>query len=91
MTRLLAPSIMNVKMRLLKSLVSFPLAKIAIHRYGNCKRGNFSFKIRLAPVAQRIEHRSSEPVVVGSNPSRRASILALFDLQFLPNLLYTKT
>ena len=26
-----------------------------------------------APVAQWIEHRSSEPVVVGSNPSRRAS------------------
>jgi hypothetical protein len=24
-----------------------------------------------APIAQRIEHRSSEPGVVGSNPSRR--------------------
>ncbi len=24
-----------------------------------------------APIAQRIEHRSSEPSVVGSNPSRR--------------------
>ena len=27
-----------------------------------------------APIAQRIEHRSSEPRVVGSNPSRRATI-----------------
>ena len=26
-----------------------------------------------APVAQRIEHRSSEPRVAGSNPARRAS------------------
>lgn len=30
----------------------------------------------LAPIAQRIEHRSSEPRVVGSNPSRRASFEA---------------
>ena len=29
--------------------------------------------INLAPIAQRTEHRSSEPRVVGSNPSRRAS------------------
>jgi hypothetical protein len=34
-----------------------------------------SFKIKHAPIAQRIEHRSSEPGVVGSNPSRRASKL----------------
>ena len=27
--------------------------------------------IKSAPIAQRIEHRSSEPRVVGSNPSRR--------------------
>jgi cellulose synthase/poly-beta-1,6-N-acetylglucosamine synthase-like glycosyltransferase len=33
-------------------------------------------KIRRAPIAQRTEHRSSEPRVVGSNPSRRASNLA---------------
>ena len=29
--------------------------------------------INLAPIAQRTEHRSSEPRVVGSNPSRRVS------------------
>ena len=29
-----------------------------------------------APIAQRIEHRSSEPRVVGSNPSRRVSELS---------------
>jgi hypothetical protein len=33
-------------------------------------------EIRRAPIAQRTEHRSSEPRVVGSNPSRRVSNLA---------------
>ena len=34
-------------------------------------RGFESHRSPQAPVAQWIEHRSSEPVVVGSNPSRR--------------------
>ena len=39
-----------------------------------------------APIAQRIEHRSSEPRVVGSNPSRRATFegnFAIVDTTFV--------
>jgi hypothetical protein len=35
-----------------------------------------------APIAQRIEHRSSEPRVGGSNPSGRASLSAAMDRDF---------
>ena len=55
-----------------------------------CGPGDRGFKSHrspqfvFAPIAQRTEHRSSEPRVVGSNPSRRAMKRWIYDV--LPGL-----